>query len=307
MKRLIFATQKFRAIQRVLEAHETAFEGKVQALEARQNFTDKVTEMSSLVTDLTVPVTSVYYLRKHHRKALVQELGNMLQIGVMFASREGDMVLLNTLRDYNRRYVSVSAEEVLQFAYYLSDRISEKLDKAAEVGITEAAVNDLRSKTDAYLQAVESVSNMMANRISRRNRLKELLQEGTQLLLNDLDRFVNYNASTFPELNFAYNRIRWSRHRRPSGHTLPAESDISGAVTDIATGLPLEGATINLIEHAHAISSDKDGYFLFDDLEAGDYTVTCHASGYIVPEPFLVTLSPNESVIHNFALKSVVI
>ena len=123
MKRLVFVTHKFKAIQRVLEVNQTAFEGKAQALEVRQNFADIAAEMSSLITDLTVPLTSVYYTRKTNRKELIAALGHMLQIGLMFASREGDQVLLNTLRDFKRRYVSVSTNEVIQFSYYFIGKI----------------------------------------------------------------------------------------------------------------------------------------------------------------------------------------
>ncbi len=303
MKRLVFVTHKFKAIQRVLEVNQTAFEGKAQALEVRQNFADIAAEMSSLITDLTVPLTSVYYTRKTNRKELIAALGHMLQIGLMFASREGDQVLLNTLRDFKRRYVSVSTNEVIQFSYYFIGKINEKLEKAAEVGISAEAVQAFQNKTDAYQDSVVAVSDILADRQSRRIKVNELIQQGTKILLNDIDRFVSYNATNFPELNFAYNRVRWSRHRRSSAQTLPAESDISGAVTDSSTGLPVAGATLNLIEHAHAITSDNDGYYIFDDLEEGEYTVTCHATGYQVPDPFVLSLSANESVIHNFALK----
>jgi hypothetical protein len=303
MKKLVFSTHKFKAIQRVLEANQNAFEGKAQALQARESFADIASEMSSLITDLTVPLTSVYYTRKKNRKELIAELGNMLQIGLMFASREGDLVLLNTLRDFKRRYVSVSTNEVIQFSYYFIQKINEKFEKATEVGISAETIQALQDKTDAYQDAVVAVSDVLADRQSRRSRVKVLIQEGNKILNNDLDRFVQYNATNFPDLNFAYNRVRWSRHRKSSAQTLPAESDISGTVTNINNGLPVEGATLNLIEHAHAINADKDGYYIFDDLEEGEYTITCHATGYAVPEPFVLSLSANESVVHNFSLK----
>ena len=307
MKRLIFTTQKFKTIQRVLENNQSAFEGKIQAIEARQNFTDNAAEMSTLITDLTVPLTSVYLNRKKARETLILDLGKMLQIGIMFASRIGDDVLLNTLKDFKRRYGSVSANEMIQFANYFMGKISDQMEKAAEVGITEEDISAFREKTNAYLEAAEAVSNLLGDRRARRERLNNLIQTGNKLLLNDLDRFVIYNAEAFSDLNFAYNRVRWSKRRKPSGQSLPANSDISGTITDFTTAIPLEGATLSLIEHANAITSDKDGYFLFDDLEEGEYTVTCHATGYEVPEPFVVTLTAGESVVHNFALKSVAV
>ena len=116
---------------------------------------------------------------------------------------------------------------------------------------------------------------------------------------------TSYNTTGFPQLSFAYNRVRWSRRRRTSSNNLPMESDISGMITDAITSLPIAGATINLIEHTQALNTESDGYYIFDDLEQGEYTVSCHASGYAVPEPFLVRLGNNDSVIHNFTLSPV--
>lgn len=302
MKKLIFATQKFKAIQRVLETHEEAFTGKAQALAARESFTTLVTEMSTLITDLTVPLTSVYYNRVKARDSLLSSLGNTLHIGIMLASRIGDDVLLNTLKNHMRRYRSVSANEVLQFSFYFINTITQKVEQAAEVGLTQADITQLQAMTEAYQEAVEVVANTLGERRSRHNRLDQLIKDGNKLLVNDLDRFVSYNSTGFPGLSFAYNRVRWSRRRRSSGGTLSSESDISGMITDTITGLPVVGATINIIEQAHAINSDTDGYYIFDELEKGEYTVTCHATGFAVPDPFLVTLGVNDSVIHNFTL-----
>jgi hypothetical protein len=305
MKKLIFATQKFKAIQRVLETHDEAFIGKAQALAARQSFTDLVTEMSTLITDLTIPLTSVYYNRVKARDGLAAGLGNALHIGIMFASRIGDDVLMNTLKNHLRRYRSVSANEMLQFSFYFINTITQKMEQAAEVGLTHEDITQLQVLTEAYQQAAEAVSNTLGDRRSRHNRLDQLIKDGTKLLINDLDRFVNYNSTGFPGLNFAYNRVRWSRRRRSSINNLTSESDISGMITNAITGLPVVGATINIIEQAHAINSDVDGYYIIDELEQGEFTVTCHATGFAVPEPFVITLGVNDSVIHNFALSPI--
>jgi len=261
--------------------------------------------MATLITDLTVPLTSVYYNRVKTRDALITGLGNTLHIGIMFASRIGDEVLLNTLKDHMRRYRSVSAQEMLQFSFYFISTITQKIEQAASVGLTQENITQLQEMTEAYQQAAEAVSNTLGERRSRHNRLDQLIKDGSKLLVNDLDRFVSYNTTGFPQLSFAYNRVRWSRRRRTSSNNLPMESDISGMITDAITSLPIAGATINLIEHTQALNTESDGYYIFDDLEQGEYTVSCHASGYAVPEPFLVRLGNNDSVIHNFTLSPV--
>jgi hypothetical protein len=70
--------------------------------------------------------------------------------------------------------------------------------------------------------------------------------------------------------------------------------------------LPIEGATIDLIEHGFAMNTLADGQFLLDELEPGSYTVSCHAPGYEVPPQGTFELVANDSVVHNFVLTPIV-
>jgi hypothetical protein len=302
MKTQIFTTHKFKALKRVLENHENVFEGKAQAIAAKDNFTEMVNQMAALITDLTVPLTSVYLNRVKARNALIAKLGNILQIAIMFASRTNDEVLLNTLKSYNRRYRSVAANEMIQFANYLISALNQKMDEAAEVGITAEEIAQLQSSIDNYQQASDKVALEIGERKSRRMQINDLIKNSNELLQNSIDRFVRFHNTSHPDLSFAYGRVRWRRRRKPTGGSLPEDSDISGMVSDAVTGLPIAGATLSLIEHAHALNTDAEGYYLFDHLEPGEYTITCHATGYKVPEPFVLILSNNDAVIHNFHL-----
>ena len=185
---------------------------------------------------------------------------------------------------------------------YFIQTITAVQELANEVGLTAERMANLQSAMDNYLQSAEAVANAMGERRSRRDQLSQLIKSCNKTLRYDLDRFVRYHAGDYPALAFSYGRVRNIRRRKPSGATIVTESDISGMITDAVSGQPIAGATINLIEHATAIESESDGYYLFDELEAGDFTVTCHAEGYNVPEPFTITLGDNESIIHNFAL-----
>lgn len=302
MKNLLFSTQKFRAIQRVLETHQEAFEGKQQAQDACTSFNDLVTQMENLITELTVPKSSVYLNRVRTRQTLANELGQMLNIGIMFASRQEDEVLMNTLKTFYRRYRSVSSSEMIQMTLYFIQTITAVQELANEVGLTTERMASLQAAMDNYRQASEAVANAMGDRRSRRDQLGNLIKLCNKTLRFDFDRFVRYHATDYPSLAFSYSRVRGIRRRRPSGAAIITESDISGMITDALSGQPIVGATINLIEHATALNTETDGYYIFDELEAGDYTITCHAEGYNVPDAFTVTIGDNDSIIHNFEL-----
>lgn len=305
MKSIVFHNQKFKAIHRVLEANNEAFDGKTEVIAAVQNFNELNTQMSALITELAMPIKSVYLKRVKSRKALVNEFGNTLNIGIVFASRSGDEVLLNTLKSFSRKYRSVSTNEMIEFANYFIAILSARLEEAAAVGISQEIIDQLQAKADQFADDAEGVAMVLGDRRKRRMQCKQLIKDANLLLRDDLDRFVSYHAKTHPDLSFAYNRVRWSRRRRVTNINLPTTSDISGMVKDALTGLPIAGATLNLIEHAHAITADVDGYYLFDELEAGEFTLTCHATGYEVPESVIINLDDNDSLIHNFTLTPV--
>ena len=55
---------------------------------------------------------------------------------------------------------------------------------------------------------------------------------------------------------------------------------ISGRVTDVSTGNPLNAAIVTLIPGANTIQTGIDGTFSFSGLEEGQYTVSVQKDGY---------------------------
>lgn len=59
---------------------------------------------------------------------------------------------------------------------------------------------------------------------------------------------------------------------------------VSGRVTDILSGAPLEGATVRLLDSqgrtVRCMTSDNTGYYLFDRLESGPYNLSISMIGY---------------------------
>lgn len=194
---------------------------------------------------------------------------------------------------------------MIEFANYFIAILSARLEEAAAVGISQEIIDQLQAKADQFADDAENVAMVLGDRRRRRMQCKQIIKDAHLLLRNDLDRFVRYHSKSHPDLSFAYNRVRWSRRRRVTNINLPTTSDISGMVKDALTGMPIAGATLNLIEHAHAITAGADGYYLFDELEAGEFTLTCHATGYEVPESVIIYLDDNDSLIHNFTLTPV--
>jgi hypothetical protein len=122
-----------------------------------------------------------------------------------------------------------------------------------------------------------------------------------------LDPFIEFNEKEFPDLFKDYMLVRGSRKRRKRiVINDPTTGEISGTVTDSVSGLPLANVTINLLEHEAAFSTDADGYYLIDEIEAGNYTVTCHTNGYEVPQAVSCEIIAGEALVIDFSLAPVV-
>jgi iron complex outermembrane receptor protein len=79
---------------------------------------------------------------------------------------------------------------------------------------------------------------------------------------------------------------------------------ITGKIINASTGQPLEGATLILSNQTTARFSDQNGFFSFNKLKAGTYSVKCTYAGFqekIVEE---IIVKENENTDINISLES---
>jgi hypothetical protein len=72
-------------------------------------------------------------------------------------------------------------------------------------------------------------------------------------------------------------------HAEPEANALAATGDITGAVTDSASGRPLATAQVNVAQHGQVLTSataDAFGHYTIHGLAAGDYTVSVSVIGF---------------------------
>lgn len=303
MKEVIFYNEKFRAIAQVLNNYSTVFEGVEQAEVSLQKLNENTNLINSMVSDLMVPHTALQIKRVKARKELVTELGKTLNIAQMFALGINDEILLLTVKNFQVKYRSASAVEMIEMSNHLIASLSENEELLTKVGLTTAHVQLLQDKCDAYRLAMTEAGTVMSSRTKSREMIRELIKANNALLKNNIDRFIRFQAALNPELSYAYKRVRSIRRRRKGNkNSLVGNADIAGIVTDSTTGMAIAGATLNLIEQAWAIQTEPDGYYLFDELDEGNYTISCHAAGYQVPDTYHLNLKKDESIIHNITL-----
>ncbi|MDR0276157.1 MAG: carboxypeptidase regulatory-like domain-containing protein [Burkholderiaceae bacterium] len=66
----------------------------------------------------------------------------------------------------------------------------------------------------------------------------------------------------------------------PPPPPLPTTGDMRGKVVDQSTGLPIAGATVQLVENSSSASTASDGRFAFGGVAPGAYTLRASALGY---------------------------
>ena len=81
---------------------------------------------------------------------------------------------------------------------------------------------------------------------------------------------------TLPQVGAATLNIQLTKSQSSSS----TMGDVHGQVIDQSTGLPISGATVQLVEDSSSTSTAGDGTFAFSGITPGDYTLRVSALGY---------------------------
>ena len=301
MQRLNLKIETFLAIKRVLESHSSAFEGKPNAIAIRDSFFQRTATLSQLTAALVRPVKSLYTTRRDQRLALQQRLLLITDLGIMLAKNAQNNGMLTTFLHYKKRLRSISVSAMLQVATDELQLLEQHKSLAVSLGLPATEIEDLQQLIADLRALYEQTQNQLDQRRNQRLQALTLVSECNNMITLELDRFVSFHAAEWPVLAQNYNYLR-RRRRRKSAATPSEASDIIGTVSDAATGLPVAGATVKLIEEGWTVTTDGDGDFLFDELPAGHLTISCTAPGYEVPDLASVDIGLNDHVVWNFKL-----
>lgn len=68
-------------------------------------------------------------------------------------------------------------------------------------------------------------------------------------------------------------------------------STIHGAVYDAGTGAPLSNASVTLMPSSRTLQTGKDGTFVFEELDPGQYTISAQKEGYLADRKSVTAIS----------------
>jgi len=306
MKTFIKKHQKIKAICRVIDATPQAFEDKPNALEIKAKLIQLCDELTELISKLLRPISTIHRPKQDSQLKVSIALQEYIGMGILIATHLENMPLLDILKVYKSKFQYVSAYKLYEIAIHVHEELQKNSEVGVEFGLTVEKLTAFEGQITDFGETLDGTAALLTNRKSGRNQLYKKLVECSKIVRMKLDPFIVFNEKEFPELYSEYMLVRGSRKRRKIVPKDESLTDISGIVTDSVTGLPIANATITVVEHDSTVLTDEDGYYLIDELEAGDCHVTCSAPNYEMPAEYPVTLVPGESVVLNFSLVPVV-
>jgi len=302
MKRLVSSRNKFITLQMIMNENQDAFEGFTNAIASRDKFISNTERISELLSLIDRPYTEIYHERKDASDRLVSALDDAIGIAISVAAKIDNAVAVRAMQSYRMSIKAVSFNGISEISLRVIDFITANAEEFQASGFSAEQLSVLQQLSGALRDILQSTSFELSTRKTAKTELSSLASENRMILKVDLDNFVKSRRKFFPALYNAYmTERRIKRHkRRSSGETTLCE--ISGTITDSATGMPLANAVVNLLSPETIETTDEDGVYVIDELEAGDYTVSCHIDGYEVPAAITVTAVAGDSLVVDFAL-----
>ena len=307
MKTFINKQQKIKSICRVMNNYPQAFETKTKALEMKETFSQQSDAVSELISKLLRPASTIHRPKQDSQQKLSLALTENIGMGILLATHLENMPLLDILKVYKARIKNVSAFKLFEMAVHVAEELQKNAALAIAFGLTAEKLAAFSAQVVDFGETLDITGAKLTDRKSGWNALNKQILLCSKTIRLQLDPFIEYHEKEYPDLFKEYMLVRGSRKRRKRTviHD-PTTVEISGTVTDSISGLPLGNVTINLPEHESSFTTDADGYYLIDEIEAGNYTITCYTNGYEVPQAVTCEIPAGEAMVIDFELVPIV-
>jgi hypothetical protein len=297
-------SDKFNVVAIVLTNNPEPLEGFTEIIDAKEMFISKKTRISELLTTLNKPHTEVYGVKMDSRHKLRSLLKLAIGTGITVAGRQKNQPLLLTLKNYRKILSKTNTHDLPDMATRVCTELEQYQTMAASAGLTAEKLTELKGLTTSFREIIEGTDYEFNTRKAARKELKGLITDCINILNNEIVPYVEHCKESFPDFynafTAAYSKKKYSRKKGVAVNAEPA--NITGTVTDSVTNEPVEGAIINLIETETVAITDEDGYYEIEEVAVANYTLGCHAPGYLVPESVKADPKAGESLVIDFIL-----
>ena len=305
MKRFIAILLRFRSIERVKDKYLADFTGNPEILAAILLFAGNNNRIAELLTNLSGPRSLVHSAKVDLKRRVRVSMSRMSGMGVLIGTRLNDEPKIKMYKTFKQLSWSNTNWVLHQNALKVAAELAKDQEIAGDSGLSAEKLAAFQSLVQLYGEALESTDVLISQRKSDRQELKALITVNSGIVRSQLDPYVIFEQEAHPDLYREY----MIAHRWPSSKKQPGDkvtfSEISGSVINNATSEPLAGATVMVTELELVAITDADGYYLFDEVPAGRFTLSCHSTGFVVPANATVLVDGTESLELNFSLDPV--
>ncbi|MDD2962852.1 MAG: carboxypeptidase-like regulatory domain-containing protein [Bacteroidales bacterium] len=302
MTNTLFFINRFKNLNAFLVSNSQLFEGKATLVEALATLQSRLYRIEELHNSLLVPITAL--TRDKNQQASVHlRNGRQLTKALSSAGEESaNQLLIQKMSSYRREFNRSNLAQQLALMAEIRALCTDQTERLAARGFDQAWLTAFDTR-QATLQAIATqLQQVRSLRAANRREIVSLHKEVNYILAYNFDPFMAIVDDSQPLLVESYRNLRRLNRRKPSTGTAVVETNLSGTVTDSLTGEPVNEAVVRSTDNFYETTSDADGYYLLDELEAGPLLVTCEADGYTPATPVEVTLANGDRPTLNFSL-----
>lgn len=302
MKNLIAHHLRYKAILRVIEKYSALLTGKTEVEPVIELFAVNTNRIGELLARLARPRKILSGPKIDKELKLRRSLFTMAGLGVVMGSRRQDTPQVNLFKEAKKGSWRNTAWAMHKAAEQVYAELAAYPEIAANIGITPEILEAFQLQVQDFSELLDATDAQFKDRKSDRKELMTLFPANSALLKEQIEPVIRFEATANPGLYREYLVARRTGARKKQDTSADLLTEISGMVTDVTSNEPIANATVDIAASELITTTDADGYFLFEELPAGDYTLSCHASGYRLPEK--VTVKANgESLQVDFSLQ----
>jgi hypothetical protein len=304
MKNTVLEYQRNKSIERVMVDYPEVSAGKPEILTAIETFAGNDIRIGEILSDLAKPRSVIFRPKHDQLRKLRVAVTRMAGMGIILATSQQDEPKAAMYKAYKLSAWSGTAWALNQQAIQIGNELEKELEVIATVGLTPEQLTAFKSLTVELANTLEITDALTKKIKSERLELKLLMKTNSGILRLQLDPFANFVQETNAGFYRDYKIARRSPLPRKSvDKTTEVLAEVSGTVSDNATGDPVANATVHISELGLVANTDSDGYFLFDEVPAGTFTLSCHATDYKLPATITVTITDTMPQDVNFGLE----
>jgi hypothetical protein len=304
MKTQLLKFQRMRSTERVFEKFPDEIDGKPEIRSAIDKFASNNSRISELISELVRPRSVIFLPKQEAQKKLRTTAKRMAGLGILIATRRQNPAKCELYKMFNRLITRSASWNLHNQVVQVSDELQKDQEAAAEVGLTAEKLIAFQEMTQQFGATLETTDKLLKQRKAISQELDALLSENTTLLLTQLDPFVAFEQEVHPALYREYIIARKENKIRKASTETELTAEISGTVTDKASGEAVGNATVLLSKLEMMTTTDADGYYLLEDVPPGKYSLSCHAAGYKLPADFDIEVSDTISLQVDFSLEA---